>query len=111
MRMKPPAIWGEVGARVQRLRLSQGYSIEQLAAAAGLRPQHVQRIEAGQAGTTPVQLGSIAAALSVTARDLWPTEPVEALARALYQQGLSDAEVERVMTYIQVVEMLDVISL
>lgn len=110
MHIEPPAIWSEVGARIQHLRINQGRTVDQIAASAGLSPERVRRIEAGQAGTTPAQLGSIGSALGVTTRDLWPPmtpEDYEALAQAFRDRGSSDEQVARVVQYVRAVDLLE----
>jgi transcriptional regulator with XRE-family HTH domain len=54
-----------VGQNIRRLRESQGYSQETLAAKAGLRRSYIGNLESGNRNLTVISLNQIALALNV----------------------------------------------
>jgi transcriptional regulator with XRE-family HTH domain len=60
------------GRRLAALRVQRGLTQEQLAAASGLGPQEVRRVERGQRDLSVIALADIAKALDIQPADLMP---------------------------------------
>ncbi len=60
------------GRRLAALRVQRGLTLEELAAASGLGPQEVRRVERGQRDLSVIALADIAKALDIQPADLMP---------------------------------------
>jgi transcriptional regulator with XRE-family HTH domain len=60
------------GRRLQALRVQRGLSQEELAAASGLGPAEVRRVERGQRDLSVIALADLAKALDIMPADLMP---------------------------------------
>jgi len=106
--------WRAIGARVRQMRRRRGLSVDRLAEHVGVVRQQIVRLEAGTGGTTLPRLKHIADVLEVSLGDLLQDVDTTAsapaptgrddLVVALYHRGLSDAEIEKVLDYIDLLE-------
>ncbi len=107
--------WKVIGARVRRVRRSQGLSVDRLAQQVGIVRQQIVRLEAGIGGTTLPRLKQIADVLNVSLTDLLQDldktaqENAEDAERerlnwSFRTRGLSEEEIAKVIDYIRLLE-------
>jgi len=106
--------WRVIGARIRQIRRRRGLSVDRLAERVGVVRQQIVRLEAGTGGTTLPRLKHIADVLEVSLGDLLQDVDTTASAStptgrdhwvvALHYRGLSDAEIDKVLDYIDLLE-------
>ena len=103
-------LWKLIGARIRYFRRQRGMSVDRLAQLVGVVRQQIVRIEAGMAGTPLPRLKLIADVLGVSLGDLLqdldaePTTEADNMVVSFRQRGLSDAEIQKILEYIELLE-------